>query len=155
MSYKEKMKVANIVSSVVITTVYAIIMYQRYLNGTISDENIFRFWAVVILIFIPISIVARIIILILFNISNAVVETAKGNDFEEEMDDITDERDKLIERKANYIGMFVFSAGFILALVSQLFDVSNHLFFIILVVAGFMTDILSESLAIVYYRRGV
>lgn len=129
-------------------------MYQKYLNGVLDDSEIFKFWAIIILIFIPISIVARIIITIIFHIIEAMVQTAKGNDIEEEMD-IVDDRDKLIQMKASAISMYIFSIGFILALATQLFDVSNHVFFIVMIVAALITDVVSESIMIRYYRRGV
>ena len=154
MTYNEKKSLTNIISSVLITSVYSIITYQKYLNGGLDDSNIFRFWAIIILIFIPISIVARIIIMIIFHILEAIVQTAQGNDIEDEMD-IVDERDKLIQMKASAISMYIFSFGFVLALVTQLFNVSNHLFFFVLIGAGLITDIVSESIMIRYYRRGI
>ncbi len=154
MSYNEKKRVTNILSSVLITAIYAIIIYQKYLNGGLDDADIFKFWAIVILIFIPISIIARIIIMIVFHILESVVQAAQGKDIEDEID-IVDERDKLIQMKASAISMYIFILGFILALATQLFDVSNHVFFIVLIVAGLITDIVSESLMIRYYRRGV
>ena len=154
MTYQEKKGLTNIISSILITTIYGIIMYQRYLNGAIDDSNIFKFWAIIILIFIPISIVARIIIMIAFHILEAVVQTAQGKDIEDEMD-VTDERDKIIHMKASTIAMYIFSLGFVVALVTQLFDVSNHVFFIVLISAGLITDVVSESLMIRYYRRGI
>ncbi len=153
MSYNEKKSITNIISSVLITGIYAIIMYQRFLNGGLSDSNIFKFWAIIILIFIPISIVARIIIMIIFHILESIVQAAKGNDIEDEMD-ITDERDKLIQMKASTISMYIFALGFILALTTQLFNVSNHVFFIVLAGSGFISDVVSESLMIRYYKRG-
>ena len=128
MTYNEKKSLTNIISGVLITTIYSIIIYQKYLNGGLDDSNIFKFWAIIILIFIPISIVARIIIMIIFHILEAIVQAAQGNDIEDEMD-IVDERDKLIQMKASAISMYIFSFGFVLALVTQLFNVSNHLFF--------------------------
>ncbi|MFH2117272.1 MAG: hypothetical protein ABII85_04415 [Bacillota bacterium] len=154
MSYQEKKSVTNIISSIVITSIYAFIMYQKYLGGVLDDSNIFRFWAIIILIFIPISVVARIIILIIFHILEAIVQTAKGEEVDTDMD-IVDERDKLIEMKASKISLIIFSIGFIIALVIQLFDVSNHVFFITLIVSGFITDIVSETLMITYYRKGM
>ncbi len=154
MSYNEKKSVTNILSSVLIATMYAIIMYQKYLNGVLDDSNIFRFWAVIILVFIPISVVARIIILIVFHILESVVQAAQGKKIEDEID-IVDERDKFIQMKASATSMYIFILGFVLALVTQLFDVSNHVFFIVLIVAGLITDIVSESLIIRSYRRGV
>ncbi len=154
MSYQEKQSVTNIISSILITTVYAIVMYQKYLNGGLDYSNIFKLWAVVILIFIPISIAARIIILIIFNILESVVQAAKGEELSDEMN-IVDERDKLIQMKSSAIAMYIFSLGFIIALLTQLFDVSNHLFFIVMIAAGLVTDVVSELLVFRYYRRGV
>ncbi len=154
MTYNEKKSVTNIFSSVLITTIYAIVIYQKYLNGVLDDSDIFRFWAIIILIFIPISVVARIIIMIVFHILESVVQASQGKNIDDEID-IVDERDKHIQMKASAITMYIFVLGFVLALVTQLFDVSNHVFFIVLVVAGLITDIVSESLIIRYYRRGV
>jgi len=154
MTYNEKNSLTNIISSIVITLVYGIIIYQKYLNGSLDDSNIFRFWAIIILIYIPISIVARIIIMIIFRITESVVQAAKGNDIEDEID-IVDERDRLIQVKASAKSMYIFAIGFIVALMTQLFNVSNHVFFIVLAGFGLITDIVSEILMIKYYRRGV
>ena len=154
MTYNEKKSLTNIIGSILITTIYGIIVYQKYLNGALNDSDIFRFWAIIILIFIPISIVARIIIMIIFHIIEAVVQTAQGKEIEDEMD-VTDERDKIIHMKASTISMYIFSLGFIAALATQLFDVSNHVFFIVMFTAGLITDVVSESLMIRYYRRGI
>ena len=154
MSYKEKKSLTNIISSVLITTIYAIIMYQRYLDGGLDYSSVFKLWAVVILVFIPISIAARIIIMIIFNILESIVQAAKGEELDNNTD-MVDERDKLIQMKASAISMYIFSLGFIIALIIQLFDVSNHLFFIIMIIAGLITDVVSELLMIRYYRRGI
>ncbi len=155
MSYQEKQSLTNIISSIIITAVYAVVMYQRYLNGSLDDSNIFRFWAIVILIFIPISIIARIVIMIIFHIIESVIQAAQGKELEDEIADVVDERDRMIQMKSMAISMYIFSLGFVVALFSQLFDVSNHLFFIILIITGVITDVVSESLMIRYYRRGV
>lgn len=156
MSYQEKKSLTNIISSIIITGFYALIIYQKYLNGTVDTSDVFRFWAITILIFIPISIVARIIIMIIFHIINSVINTVKGED-EDDLDiiDVTDERDKLIELKATKISLMIFSLGFILALVTQVINMSNHAFFITLVVFAVLTEIISETFTIIYYRKGV
>jgi hypothetical protein len=154
MSYQEKKSVTNIVSSILITGVYTLIMYQKYLSGSLDDSNIFKFWAIILLIFIPISIVARIIIMIFFHILEAIVQTAKGNEFDDQLE-VEDERDKLIGMKASRVSMISFFLFFILAFITQLFNVSNHLFFITLILGGFLTDLISEILTIRYYRKGV
>ena len=153
MSYQESKSVTNILATIVVTGIYSLIVYQRYLNGTVDTSDVFKFWAITILIFIPISIVARIIILIIFSIFTSVVQTAKGEEVENL--EFVDERDKLIELKVTKISMIVFSLGFILALVTQLGNMSNHVFFITLVVVGVITEIVSELGSIYYYRKGL
>lgn len=155
MSYQEKKSLTNIISSIVITAVYGVLVYQRYLNGSLDDSNIFRFWAIILLIFIPISIIARIIIMIIFHFLEAVIQAAQGKELEDVIDDVVDERDKMIQMKSSVIAMYIFSLGFVIALFSQLFNVSNHLFFIIIIVTGVIMDVVSESLMMRYYRRGV
>lgn len=153
MSYQENRSLTNILSSIIITGVYALVVYQRYLNGSVDTTDVFRFWAITILIFIPISVVARIIILIIFSVINATVQTVKGE--EVDVEDFYDERDKLIELKATQISLIIFSLGFILSLITQLTDMSNHMFFITLIIFGVISEVASEVVKIIYYRKGV
>jgi hypothetical protein len=152
MSYQESKSLTNIISTILITGIYSLIVYQRYLNGTVDTTDVFRFWAVTILIFIPISVVALIIIMIIFSIINSVVQTAKGEEID---DDITDERDKLIELKATKISLIIFSLGFVIALVTQVSNMSNHMFFITLIVFGVISEVVSQLATIIYYRKGL
>jgi hypothetical protein len=153
MSYQESKSLTNIISTILITGIYALVVYQRYLNGVGDINDIFRFWSITILVFIPISIVARIIIMIIFSIINTAVQTAKGEEAGEL--EITDERDKLIELKATRISLIVFSIGFILALVTQVTSTSHHMFFITLIIFGVFSEIVSETVTIIYYRKGI
>jgi len=153
MSYQESKSLTNILSTIIITGIYAIIVYQRYLDGAADTTDVFRFWSITILVFIPISIVARIIVMILFTIINTAVQAAKGEEIENV--DFVDERDKLIELKSMRISLVIFSVGFILALVTQVTDMSNHMFFITIIIFGVIFDILSELITIFYYRKGV
>jgi hypothetical protein len=158
MSYQVKRSIVNIFSSIVLTGVYAVIIYNKYQVGDFDAYNIFKFWAVVILIFIPLSIVARIIIMIFFRIFNEIGTTIKneitGND-EEAHEHIRDERDRLIDLKASRVSMVIFISGFLVALLTQLLNMDNHLFFISLIGFGLISDIVSEIKTIQYYNKGV
>lgn len=153
MSYQMKKNITNIVSTIVLTVVYFVIIYNRYQNGVYDDLNIFVFYSRVVLIFIPISIVAKIVISIVFHIGNTITNEVKG--VEQDNEDIVDERDKLIMLKSNLISMYIFSIGFILALVSQLVTTNNHLFFLTIFFFGFAADVISEGAQFKYYKRGV
>lgn len=153
MTYQESKSLTNIFSTIIITGVYAFIVYQRYLNGSVDTTDVFEFWAAAILIFIPVSVVARIFIMVIFSVVNEAVLTAKGEDTSD--NDIIDERDKLIELKTTKISLIVFSLGFILALITQVTDMSNHMFFVTLIISGVLAEIVSEVLTVIYYRKGV
>ena len=72
MSAQEKRSLLNLVFSILFTVVYGIIVYIKYNNGDFDTSNEMRLWSVIILIFIPISIAARIVATIMFSIINSI-----------------------------------------------------------------------------------
>ena len=153
MSYQEKRSITSIITSVVVLTVYSLIMYQRFQNGNAETENMVKYWATFIVWLVPFSIAARIIIEIFFHIGNEVVSTVKGE--EAERIDLVDERDKIIEIKAGRVALVVFMVAFLGAMLTQVFDMEVSAMFITLIAGGFLSEVASSLLAIVYYRKGV
>lgn len=153
MSYQEKRSLTYLFTNIILFVTYGLIIYNRYQAGGFDTTNLMRFWAIVILIYIPITIVVRIVVTILFVILNTIANEIQGN----EQDDVNvvDERDRLIELKTTRIEMIVFASGFLFALLSQVFDQSIHVFFLILIGFGFVTDVFSELMNFRYYRKGV
>ncbi len=153
MTFQEKRSLTYIITNLISMVVYGLIVYNKYQAGDFNVDNLMKFWALRILWYIPIVIVVRIVVEILLNIFHAISNEIKG----EEQDDlgITDERDKLIEHKANRISMFIFAVGFVLALVTQVMDLSIHWFFLSMISFGTIGEVLSEVLKINYYRKGV
>ena len=147
MSYQEKRSLVNLVSTILITALYAAYMMQRYPAGNAYSPEVFRFWGSFFLILIPVSIVARIVIYIIFHIINAVTTR-------EEEPPITDERDRLIELKSGQMSLYVFTAGFVLAMVSLVADMPPSVMFIILICAGVVSEMLSDITQFYFYRRG-
>ena len=68
MSYQEKKNIVSLISTLLIFGFYCLYVFQKYQEGSIDSTDTFRFWGAVILILIPVSIVAKIIITIVFNI---------------------------------------------------------------------------------------
>lgn len=152
MTYQERRSLTNILMTIVITLVYALIIINKYNNGDFDTSNMMRFWSLIIVVYIPISIAARIVLMIVFRIFGEIKDEVSGN---KEIDrDIVDERDKLIELKSNRNSGIIFAFGFIAALVSQLFDASISTFFIIMLAGGVLADIMTSVSEIFYYRRG-
>jgi len=148
MSYQERRSIINILSSLLIFGGYAYYVFQ--ING---EENMllikdFTFWAKYILILIPVSIVSKIIVYIIFAIVNAIATR-------EEMPSITDERDKLIELKSERVTHYLFLFGFLMAMVVLLTDWPQYYMFIVLIGMGLVSEVIGEITKFYYYRKGV
>lgn len=147
MSTKEKQILVSIITSIAILCIYSLYIYNNYISGNPQVLNDFRFWGKSFLIFIPVAIAAQIVIHILFAIANKILTN-------EDMKDITDERDKLIDLKAIRISHWLFTLGFFLAMGSQAIGMQPWVMFITLILSGFISAIISESAKIWYYRKG-
>jgi uncharacterized oligopeptide transporter (OPT) family protein len=152
MSLQEKKVITNLSSTIVIFAVFLMVVLQRYNAQSLDIAGELVFWAKAVLIFIPVSVVARIIILIVFHIGDRIAGEIKG-EIETEYD-VHDERDKLFELKSTRISLVVFSAGFIVGLGLLAFSYGPTAFFIVMLVFGFASDIASASAKFLFYKRG-
>lgn len=148
MTYQEKQNIVNIGSGILITLIYAIIIYNRHTDGLIDLTQDYRSWGIVFLIFIGISIVARIIIQIIFHIFNAIA--TREEDVPKE-----DERDKLIKLKATRNSYYVFTGGFIISVIALALGMPVYGIFVVFVISGLLSEIVDNSSQIYYYRKGV
>ena len=148
MSYQEKQNIVNIFSGLLITAIYAIIIWKRHLAGNFDLKEDFDTWGVIFLIYIGASIVVRIIIQIIFHIINAIATR-------EEKVPVTDERDKLITLKATRNSHYVFTGGFVLSVISLAIGMPVYGIFIAFVVTGLLSEIIDNGSQIYYYRKGI
>ncbi len=147
MSYQEKRAIVSLVNSIVVTGLYSAVMLQRYPDASPYSVEVFHYWGAFFLILIPVSIVANIVIDIVFTIlsSIAVKEMASS---------ITDERDKLIELRATRISLYTFAVGVLLAMGSLVVDRPPTTMFILLIGAGVVSAITRDISQFYFYRRG-
>ncbi len=148
MSYREKENIINIISGLLITLIYGWIVFQRHLEGSINLTTDYNSWGMVFIIFIVVSIVARIIIYIIFHIINAIATR-------EEKIPAEDERDKLIKLKATRNSHYIFSSGFVMSVMALAFGMPVYIIFIAFVIVGLLSEIVDNGSQIYYYRKGV
>ncbi len=148
MSYREKENIINIFSGLVITGIFAWIVYQRHLSGQINLTDDFQTWGKLFLIYVVVTIVARIIIYIVFSIINAIVTR-------EEKIPAEDERDKLIKLKAIRNSHYSFVIGFMGAIILLAIGFPNYSIFIVFVISGVISEIIDNGSQIYFYRKGV
>ena len=148
MSYQERRSLVNLISDIVITVVYSVYRFQSYPETSAYSPEIFRFWGSFFLLLIVVSIVAKIVIYIIFSIINTIAT-------DEHEPSITDERDRLIGLKATRNSFYTFVIGFLLALGSVAIDMPPSTMFIILFCSGFLSSVVSDLSEFYFYRRGV
>ena len=148
MPYRERLNIVNILSGVLITALYSWIVYQRYLEGRFDLTRDFRAWGKIFLVFLAVSIGARIIIMIVFHIMNAIA--TRETDIP-----VEDERDKLIKLKSTRNTYYVFVsflfAGFVLLAIGM----PVWGLFPVYVFGGLLSEIVDNTSQIYYYRKGV
>lgn len=149
MSSEERDNILSLFTTLVISVPYFIYILDRYNSETFTTEEEIKFWAIALLVLIPIRIVAEILVHIAFAIVHAIVTG------EEELPEVTDERDEIIDLKANRNAYYFMSIGILSTAVVAALGGSVALLFITLMVAGFFSELVSVMSQIFYYRRGV
>lgn len=147
MSFREKENIVNILSGLLITGIFAEIIYQRHLAGQYDLTTDYQLWGKLFLIFIGVSIVARILIYIIFYIINHI--TTK------EEEPVTDEMDKLIKLKSNRNAYYSFSVGLAGIFLWLALGMPVYGIFIIFVVSGLIAEIVENLSQLYYYRKGI
>lgn len=148
MSYQEKENIVNILSGLLITGIFAWIVYQRHMQGRFDLTEDFSKWGVIFLIFIGVSVVARIIIYIIFHIINYIATR-------EEDIPVSDERDKLIKLKATRNSHYVFSGGFVISVFGLAIGMPVYGIFIVFIITGLLSEIVDNGSQLYYQRKGV
>jgi nucleoside recognition membrane protein YjiH len=148
MSYEERRSIVSLISTILINLVYAVVMLPRFPEVDAYSPEVFKFWASYVLILIPVTVIAKIIIHIVFVIMSAVTT----GEYDEEM---VDERERLIKLKSAQIAQYLFALGFMLAMVMLVIEQPPTIMFVVLIGAGILTDAASDLTELYYYRRGV
>jgi hypothetical protein len=148
MGQQEKQSIVSIFGSVLVIGFYSMYIYRNYIAADAELLNDFQFWGKSFLWLIPVGIVVQIVIHIIFAIANRIVTG-------EDIDDFSDERDKLIELKSIRISHWIFVLGFMISMGSLALGMKPYVMFLSLLSAGFIASLASEVAKIIYYRKGV
>ncbi len=148
MGFQEKRSMVNLITTPLLFIVYYLYVYSQYQSQSIAAGADLSFWAKYILILMPVMIIPKIIIYIVFAIINKIITDEKITDTEDEMD-------KLIDLKASRNGSIVFMIGFMLAMTALVFGWSAHAMFIIILGSLMVSGIFGEASMFYYYRKGV
>lgn len=147
MSFQEKRAIVSLISTILIIVLYCAYMVERFPLGDPYSAEVFRFWGAFFLILIPVAIVAKVLIYILFSILNTLATR-------EDEPSVTDERDRLIELRASTLALYIFSLGFFLAMIALATGLPPSTMFVTLICSGVAAEIISDFSQFSMYRRG-
>lgn len=148
MTYQEKRSLVYLFSTIIVSVIYFAYILQRYPDANAESTEIFRFWGTAILIFVPVQVVSKIIIHIIFSIINTVAT-------QEEEPTIVDELDKLVALKATRNFYHVFMLGFMLSMALLAFNLLPDAMFICLSISVVVASTTLDLSEFYYYRRGI
>ena len=148
MDYHERKSIVNMLSTIIVLGIYYWFVFERFNAQVMNTDEQLQFWAKAILIAIPVSIITKIVVLIVFAISNYIITREKTAGFE-------DERDKLIELKSTRNSYVIFGTGFFISLVVLAFGYPPKYMFISLILAGIGSEVFDQLSKLYYHRKGV
>ena len=99
------------------------------------------------MILIPVSIVANMVMSMIFSVVYSMATHEKGAF-------LADERDKFIEVRAFRNAVSVFTCGFFLAMGSLVLDMSPSVMFIVMMGSGFAAVMVGNISQLYLYRKG-
>ena len=164
MSYQEKRTWASIISGALLLAAYCFYAFNPARLAALPPGDL-RPWAVTMLIFIGIGIVATIVIQIVFHILLSISLAVRAKIENQDSDDkeieraikgemVEDERDRLIELKSAQIGFAVAGIGFVSALLWLVFSNSPVVMLNIFYLSFSVGSLLEGIGQLYYYRRG-
>lgn len=148
MSYHEKKIIVNVASSLLIFAIYYSWVFTSYANATMTQPEELQFWGKTIVILIPISIAAKILIHILFTVTNSIVTR-------EEYPKIEDERDRLIELKSTRNAFAIFGLGFVVAMALIAFGWPLKTMFSVFICFGILSELFDNFSQLYFHRSGI
>ncbi len=149
MSFQQRNILASTVSFTVILAFYLIRVAQMLQSGTFVSANVFRLWGIIIVL----AIAATILLTILTHIGSGIVDAIKTGE-EPTIEDIQDERDRLIDLKGTRVTYVVSSLGAFLAMLTFVFGQQALIMFSLLIFFGLAAQIVGDISRLVLYGRG-
>jgi hypothetical protein len=147
MSYQERRAIVSLLSTLLVAGLFVGYALPHYPAGNAYSPAVFHYWGTVVVLFIPISIAANIAFSIIFTIIYTMATREKSSS-------ISDERDQVIDLRATQITVYVFAAGFFLAMGSLVIDQPPNVMFIVLMISGYVAGIVGNFSQLYLYRRG-
>jgi hypothetical protein len=150
MSYQQKNVTVSLISTTLILVFFLVRLSQMLQNGNLIQEDIYRLWGIVIVLGIVVTIAGTI----LTHIFSAIIESIRTGKEDPYIEDIEDERDKLIDLRGTRVAYIVFSIGVLLSMLTMVLGQPPIVMFTLLIFFGIVAQITGDITRLVLYRRG-
>jgi hypothetical protein len=151
MSFQEKNITVSLVNFLLILGFYLIRMFQMMQEGELSSTDVFRLWGIIIALAVIVTIAATI----LTHIVSAIIQAIKTGEKEPEIEDLADERDRIIDLRGTKVTYFISSIGAFLAMLTFVLGQPALVMFSLLIFFGVVAQIFGDISRLMLYRRGV
>lgn len=149
MSFQQKNVSVSLANFALILIYLSFRVLQMILTGSFTSTNVFRLWAIIIILAVVVTIFAPI----LTHIVSAILHAIKTKE-EPEVEDIQDERDILIDLKGSKVTYRAYSIGVLLAMLTFVLGQPPLVMFTLLILAGVLAQVLGDGWRLFLYRRG-
>jgi len=149
MSFQERNISASLVIFSLILGFYLVRVFQMIQSESFNLTNMVRLWGIVIVL----GIVATIIGTILTHIGSGIIQAIKTGE-EPVIEDIQDERDRLIDLRGTKVTYVVYSLGVFLSMLTFALGQSPLVMFSLLILTGLAAQVIGDISRLVRYRRG-
>ena len=150
MSHQEKNISASLFTSTLILGYYLIRMLNMVFTESLISTKVFRLWGIVIVL----TIFGTIITTIFTHIFSAIFQAIKTGEEDPKIEDIEDERDKLIELKGTRVSYIISSSGVALSMLAFVLGQPPLVMFSLLIFFGLIAQVIGDISRLVLYRRG-
>jgi hypothetical protein len=150
MSFQEKNVAVSLANFTLILGFYLIRLWQMSQNGSFNAANVFRLWGIVLVCAVVVTIFATI----LTQIVSAIIQAIKTNE-KPQLEDLADERDKLIDLRGTKITYLLSSIGSFLAMLTFVLGQPPLVMFTLLIFFAVVAQIIGDITRLYLYRRGL
>jgi len=150
MSFQQKNVTVSLVTFLLILGFYLVRVFQIIQDGNFNSTNVFRLWGFVI----AFAIVGTIVVTIFTHIFSAITQAIKTGEEDPDIEDIEDERDRLIDLRGTKVTYFVSSIGGFLSMLTFVLGQPPLVMFTLLIFFGVLAQIVGDISRLYLYRRG-
>lgn len=149
MSFQEKNITVSLSIFVAILGLYLVRVFQMVQNESFNSTNMFRLWGIIAVL----AVIGTILATIFTHIVGGIVHKVRTNE-DPHIEDIQDERDKIIDLKGTRVAYTLSSIGVALSMLTFVFGQPPLVMFSLLIFFGVLAQVVADIWRLTLYRRG-